>query len=380
MCCGTMKIMAHKTNLILLFGGKSTEHEVSVRSARSVSHALDPKKYTVIPVGITKEGKWIQGKSVAKTLESGNVVEKTIDETTILPDPTVGTLVSLNKKQGITGGEVVNVVFPVLHGSYGEDGTIQGLLELANIPYIGCGVLASALGMDKVKQKEVLRQYGVPVVPYVWFGTHTWKEKKETVLNIINTTFRGIYPLYVKPPNSGSSVGITKAHNEKELIAGIENASLYDTKILIEQGMEGTSEIEVSVLGNYEPKASVCGEILPKAEFYDYDAKYVRNDTDLKIPADLSDELSTKVRNIACDAFMAIDGAGMARVDFFVNKKTGQIWVNELNTIPGFTEISMYPKLWEHSGVSYTELVDTLVSLALETWKEKQTVKRSSLT
>jgi D-alanine-D-alanine ligase len=369
--------MAHKINLILLLGGRSTEHEVSVRSARSIYNALDPKKYTVIPVGITKEGRWIQGGSVLKTLQSGEVVKKTTDTTTILPDPTVGTLISLNGKNGITGGEVVNVVFPVLHGSYGEDGTIQGLLELANIPYIGCGVLASAIGMDKVKQKEVLRQYGIPIVPYLWFGTHTWKKNKEMLLAAIASTFKGIYPLFVKPPNSGSSVGVSKAHNEKELIKGIDDASQYDTKVLIEQGIEGASEIEVSVLGNHEPKASVCGEILPVAEFYDYDAKYVRNDTGLQIPAEMPEELSTKVRQIACDAFMAIDGAGMARVDFFVNKKTGQIWVNELNTIPGFTDISMYPKLWEHSGVGYVELVDTLISLALETWKEKQSVKRS---
>jgi D-alanine-D-alanine ligase len=372
--------MAQKINLILLLGGRSTEHEVSVRSARSIYNALDPKKYSVIPVGITKEGRWMQGADVTKTLKSGGIVQKTNDAATILPDPTVGTLVSLNTKRGMTRGEAVNVVFPVLHGSYGEDGTIQGLLELANIPYIGCGVLASAIGMDKVKQKEVFRQYGIPVVPYLWFGTHTWKDQKDMLLKAIASTFHGTYPLFVKPPNSGSSVGITKAHNEKELIRGIDAASSYDTKVMIEQGIEGASEIEVSVLGNHTPKASVCGEIIPKAEFYDYDAKYVRDDTELRIPAELSEELSTKVRQIASDAFMAIDGAGMARVDFFVNKKTGQIWVNELNTIPGFTDISMYPKLWEYSGIPYTELVDTLISLALETWKEKQTVKRSSLT
>lgn len=369
--------MAHKTNLILLFGGRSTEHEVSVKSARSIYNALDPKKYTVIPVGITKEGRWIQGESVVKTLKSGGSVVKTDNAATILPDPTVNTLMSLNGKQGIKSGETVNIVFPVLHGSYGEDGTIQGLLELANIPYVGCGVLSSALGMDKVKQKEVFRQYGIPVVPYLWFGVHTWKRDKEMLLKAIASTFHGTYPLFVKPPNSGSSVGVTKAHNEKELIEGITLASLYDVKVLIEQGMEGISEIEVSVLGNHEPKASVCGEMIPKNEFYDYEAKYIRNDTELKIPSIMPEELATKIRQIACDAFMAIDGAGMARVDFFVNKTTGQIWVSEVNTIPGFTDISMYPKLWEYSGIGYTELVDMLVSLGMETWKEKQTIKRS---
>jgi len=369
--------MAHKINLILLLGGRSTEHEVSVKSARSIYNALDPKKYNVIPVGITKEGRWIQGESVTKTLMSGEAVVKTDNAATILPDPTVNTLVSLNGKRGIQSGESVHIIFPVLHGSYGEDGTIQGLLELANIPYVGCGVLSSALGMDKVKQKEIFRQYGIPVVPYLWFGVHTWKRDRNMLRNAIASTFHGIYPLFVKPPNSGSSVGVSKAHNEKELIKGIDAAFMYDTKVLIEQGMEGVSEIEVSVLGNHEPKASVCGEIIPKAEFYDYDAKYVRKDTDVRIPADLPPELSTKVRQMACDAFMALDGAGMARVDFFVNKTTGQIWVSEVNTIPGFTEISMYPKLWEYSGVGYTELVDTLVSLGIESWKEKQTIKRS---
>jgi len=367
--------MAGLINLILLFGGKSTEHEVSIRSARSIYNALDPKKYHVTLVGITKRGTWVRGKEVEKILTSGSVVGELPGKTTILPDPTVGKLVSLNtSKNTAISNETINVVFPVLHGQFGEDGTIQGLLELANIPYVGCGVLSSALGMDKVKQKEVLRQYGIPIVDFLYFRKSVWEKKRQAVLDAISNHFHGVYPLFVKPPNNGSSVGIKKAHNEKELIQGIEEAKKFDVKILIEKGMEGTSEIEVSVLGNDEPKASVCGEIIPTAEFYDYDAKYTRDDTKLVIPAGLTKELSDKVRSIACDTFIALDGSGMARVDFFVNKKTNEVWVNELNSIPGFTSISMYPKLWEYSGIPYPKLVDELVSLAVERWKEKQDI------
>jgi D-alanine-D-alanine ligase len=366
--------MARKINLILLFGGKSTEHEVSVRSARSIYQALSPSIYTVTPVGITKQGAWVRGDSVNKVLESGVRIDEVKEKTTLLPDPTVKSLLSLAGRKPLKDKEHINVIFPVLHGQYGEDGTMQGLFELANIPYVGCGVLASALGMDKVKQKEVLRQYGIPVVDFLYFKTVTWEKKQKKVLEAIANHFNHYFPLFIKPPNSGSSVGVTKAHNEEELIAGINLAKQYDLKVLIEKGMEGCQEIEVSVLGNDEPKASVCGEILPKAEFYDYDAKYVREDTELQIPAKLDEALSDKVRAMACNAFLALDGSGMARVDFFVNKQTQGVWVNELNTIPGFTSISMYPKLWEYSGLTYPRLVDALVKLAIERWKQKQTI------
>jgi len=372
--------MAGKINVILLFGGKSTEHEVSVRSARSIHNALDKNKYHVIPVGITKNGSWVRGEEVLHVLKSGSQIRQLSGRTTILPDPNLRQLVNLSGSKAVIpqgDGEDINVVFPVLHGTYGEDGTIQGLLELANIAYVGCNVLSSALGMDKVKQKEIFRQYGIPVVNFLWFKKSVWKSKKNEVLDAIERHFKENYPLFIKPPNNGSSVGITKAHDKKELISGIEVATKYDSKILVEQGMEGTSEIEVSVLGNDDPVASACGEVIPKAEFYDYDAKYIRDDTELNIPADLKPELSDKVRRIACDAFLAMDGSGMARADFFVNKNSNEVWLNELNTIPGFTPISMYPKLWEYSGIPYNKLVDRLIRLGIERWKEKQEIRTS---
>jgi D-alanine-D-alanine ligase len=369
--------MHSKINVLIIFGGKSTEHEVSVRSARSIYNALDPEKYRVIPVGIAKNGAWVKGETVQKVLESGSRIEEIADRTAILPDPNSRQLVNLshNLPAGKSGN--IDVVFPVLHGPLGEDGTIQGLLELANLPYVGCGVLASALGMDKVLQKEIMIQNQIPVVDYYWFTKSAWQKNQPEILANIKTRFKDKFPLFVKPPNSGSSVGVSKVRSQNELIKAIDTASLYDRKILVEQGIEGAREIETSVLGNDNPEVSVCGEIRPKAEFYDYDAKYTRDDTDLVIPADLTPELSHKVRDIARRAFLAIDGAGMVRADFFVNSKTGRVWLNELNTIPGFTSISMYPKLWEKSGVTFTELVDRLITLARERWQEKQKLKTS---
>jgi len=365
-----------KITVILEFGGKSTEHEVSIRSAKSIYDALDKKKYNVVLIGITKKGTWVGGDAAFKAIQSGNKLMDGKSNNILLPDPTSPRLVKSNLAK-ISKTNSLQVVFPVLHGPMGEDGTIQGLLEMANIAYVGCGVLSSALGMDKVKQKEIMQQYKIPVVEYFWFKKNEWEIDSKTVMDKVEKRFKNFYPLFVKPANSGSSVGINKAHNRKELKDDIGEALEYDIKILVEKGIEGASEIETSVLGNDDPVVSECGEIIPREEFYSYDAKYILDNTQLIIPAKLSKKLSKKVRETARRAFMAIDGSGMARADFFVNKKTGRVWLNELNTIPGFTSISMYPKLWEYSGVSYKELVDRLIGLAIERWKSKQKIKTS---
>jgi D-alanine-D-alanine ligase len=363
-----------KTDVILVFGGKSTEHEVSIRSAKSVYDALDKNRYNVIPVGITKKGAWIGGEMALKSLMTGSSLLSGKSNNIMLPDPTSRYLQKQDKPD-LAGSRPVQVVFPVLHGLYGEDGTIQGLFELANIAYVGCGVLSSALGMDKVKQKEIMRLNKIPVVKYIYFYQKNWSHDAKDVISKTDKYFKREYPLFVKPANSGSSVGITKVHNAGELEEGLAEAFLYDWKVLIEKGMEGKSEIETSVLGNDNPEVSVCGEVVPEEEFYSYEAKYILDNTKLLIPADISKELSDKIRNIARQAYIAIEGAGMARADFFADKKTNQVWLNELNTIPGFTSISMYPKLWEYSGLPYNKLVDKLIELALEKWQEKQKLK-----
>jgi len=364
-----------KITVILIFGGKSTEHEVSIKSAKSIYESLDKNKYNPVLIGITKKGSWIGGKQAEKALKTGSKLQDGKSNNLLLPDPTSPHLIKSNID--LISDENPKVVFPVLHGLMGEDGTLQGLLEMANIAYVGCGVLASALGMDKVKQKEIMKQYDIKVVEYLWFKKTEWKKNKKSVLKSINEKFNNKYPLFVKPANSGSSVGVYKAHNRKELEIYVKTAMNFDQKILIEKGMEGVSEIEVSILGNNEPIVSVCGEIIPQEEFYSYEAKYLLNNTVLQIPAQIDKKLSSKIQDIARRAFLAIDGSGMSRADFFVNRKSKEVWLNELNTIPGFTSISMYPKLWEYSGISYKKLVDILIELALERWKNKQSIKTS---
>jgi D-alanine-D-alanine ligase len=354
----------------VIFGGRSGEHEVSLVSATSVIQALDKEKYEVVPIGITKEGRWISSQEALHLLKSGAVISQEL-ERFLVPEPTRQALVSLN-------GEVhpdmkLDVVFPVVHGTYGEDGTLQGLLELANIPYVGAGVLGSALGMDKIIQKQLYQQAGLPVVKYVWFLSKRWKSDPRGVVATVEKSLR--YPVFVKPANTGSSVGITKAHNRKELGQGLALATEYDRKVIVEQGVKNAREIEVSVLGNDDPIASVPGEIVPSNEFYDYDAKYVDGKSAAIIPADLPSSVVRKLQHLAVKAFTALDAAGMARVDFFVVKKTNRIFLNEINTIPGFTAISMYPKLWEASGISYSDLLDRLITLAMERHAEKRTLR-----
>jgi D-alanine-D-alanine ligase len=358
----------------VVFGGRSGEHEISLRSADSIIRALDPAKYECVPIAITRSGKWLTS-SDATLLLPGAVIEAADTHVAILGDPTETGLQQLGGTEGSERGPErgpergLDVVFPVLHGTFGEDGTIQGLLEMAGIPYVGCGVLASAAGMDKVIMKHLFREAGLPIVEFTSFLRTKFEEDAEAVLDQV--VDRVGFPCFAKPANLGSSVGISKAKDRKSLSEGIVLASRFDRKVIVEQGVDAR-EIEVSVLGNDSPEASLPGEIIPQtAEFYDYKAKYLDdNGARLEIPAKLPPAIVNELQDLAVRAFKAIDGSGLARVDFFLLKESGKILVNEINTMPGFTSISMYPKLWEASGVDYAELVDRLIALAIERHKE----------
>ncbi len=313
----------------MIYGGRTGEHEVSVRSAKSVLAGLDPERYETVEYFIDKEGKWNPGP--------------------ILPEP--------NTHPGI------DVVFPVLHGTFGEDGTVQGLLELADLAYVGAGVLASAVGMDKEMMKRVCRERMLPIVEYV---TAT----RETA-NIVDTCKRLPYPVFVKPANLGSSVGISKAHNDQELETAFALAAKFDRKIIVERAIVGR-ELECSVLGNQDPIASLPCEILPSREFYDYEDKYLLNKAETKLPADLPADRTAELQRLAVECYRAVECEGMARVDFFLEAETNRLYINEINTIPGFTSISMYPKMWEYSGIGFAELLDRLIALALERHRAKK--------
>ncbi len=332
--------------------------------------ALDKEKYEVVPIGIAPTGKWLSSSEVLHLLKEKQSIELE-PEQMLVPDPRKQSLVAIN--EGGSVSKSLDVIFPVVHGTYGEDGSLQGLLELADIPYVGAGVLGSAVGMDKVIQKELLRQAHIPVTPCIWFVFEKYQTQRKKIIAEIERKLQ--YPLFVKPANSGSSIGINKAHNRKELLAFIEVAAQFDRKILVEQGVKNAREIECSVLGNENPIASVLGEIVPSNEFYDYDAKYVDGKSAAIIPAKLPKAVVRKVQQYALAAFRALECAGMARVDFLVNGKTHRIFLNEINTIPGFTSISMYPKLWQASGVSYSALLDKLIHLAIERHEVKKKLK-----
>lgn len=356
-----------KKRVAVIFGGRSGEHRVSLFSAASVMEALDREKYEVIPVAITQEGRWFLGLEPQKLL-AGEPPEAAGRPVVPVADPTCGGLAPL--KEGCAdAGELVavDVAFPVLHGTFGEDGTVQGLLELAGIPYIGSGVLASAAGMDKVMMKTVFAQHGLPHARFISFLRRVWEKDREAVLREAESLG---YPLFVKPANLGSSVGVSKARDRRELAEAIELAAAYDRKVIVEEFVDAR-EVEVSVLGNDEPVASLPGEVIPLNEFYDYEAKYTEGRSRLVIPVDLPEETTAKLQEYAVRAFKALDCAGMARVDFFLRKKDGAVLINEINTIPGFTRFSMYPKLWEASGITYPELLDRLIELALERHAEK---------
>jgi len=362
-----------KIRVGILFGGRSGEHEVSLVSAQGIMQAIDKDKYEVVPIGITKEGRWIAGGDPMKELRAAANMPPALTvagEEAEEPQTVLAPLEPSRTALTISHAPLeLDVIFPVLHGPYGEDGTVQGFLELTGLPYVGAGVTASAVGMDKAVAKDVFRAHGLPVLPYRVVLRKTWERDPAQVIAECEATFR--YPMFTKPANLGSSVGVTKAHNRDELQSGLEEAARYDRKLIVEQGIEAR-EIEVSVLGNDDPIASVPGEIIPSREFYSYAAKYIDDASELLIPAPISEEQTEQVRRFALEAYTALDCAGMARVDFLMDKTTGDVWVNEVNTIPGFTPISMYPKLWEATGIGYTELIDRLIQLALERHADKE--------
>ena len=368
-----------KLRIGVLFGGRSTEHEVSILSAQSIISAMDPQRFEAVPLYIDRQGRWLVGDSL-KRLVSDSAARKYVY---LPPDPTQHSLVAA--QNGVAGSREImttasgggqgaglpplDVVFPVFHGLNGEDGTIQGVLELANIPYVGAGVLGSALGLDKIYMKRAFAAAGLPTVEYVSVTRRHYEQDPDAFIALVEERLG--YPCFSKFANSGSSVGTTKAHNRDELINGLRLASGFDRKLLVERAIDAR-ELEVSALGNDEPEASVVGEVVPAHEFYDYDAKYLDEASKLLIPAPIEDDVADEVRAMAIKAFLAVDAAGMARVDFFLERSTGRIVINELNTIPGFTRISMYPKLWEASGLPYPKLIERLVELAIERFNDKQ--------
>ncbi len=353
----------------VIFGGRSGEHEVSLSSARSVMAAMDREKYEVIPIGITKEGRWIAGGDPMAALQAEQA-EGASYHTALLGDPTQKGLIPLAALEQERKDSVdVDVIFPVLHGPYGEDGTVQGLLELANVPYVGAGVLGSVLGMDKAAMKDVFKAHNLPIVAHRVYKRRDLDRNQAAVEDDIERELG--YPCFVKPANLGSSVGVSKVRDRTELGPALRLAAAYDRKIIVEEAVNAR-EIECSVLGNDEPIASVLGEIIPCNEFYDYEAKYIDDRSELVIPADLPKDVAQRIRDIALRAFLAVDCAGMARVDFLVDRDTLEVYLNELNTIPGFTPISMYPKLWEASGIPYPELIDRLIALAIERYEDKK--------
>ena len=346
----------------VIFGGQSGEHDVSLASARSVMAVLRQTGRQVVPIGITRQGRW---------LLHGNPYA-VLSDVALHPDSAIAESVSADLGAGrelvpgATGEDFppVDVVFPILHGPHGEDGTVQGLLELAGVPYVGCGVLASSLSMDKIACKDVLAAHGLPVAPSEAVMRSQWEWTPDRVIADIEASLG--YPLFVKPANLGSSIGVSKAGNRAELTRAITEAAQYDRRILVEHAVHSPREIECAVLGNDDPIASVPGEVRPSNDFYDYAAKYIDGKSKLLIPAPLPPAVAARVRELAVAAFRAVDGAGLARVDFLLSDETGELYISELNTLPGFTTISMYPKLWEASGLSYGDLVERLIELALE--------------
>lgn len=365
-----------KLRIGVVFGGRSGEHEVSVASAKAIMENLDRSKYDVVPIGITRAGNWLLGTEPARLLEQGKEVQPLTDAdgqatTTVAltGDPTVRRLVPLQENTHLNEDASLDVIFPVLHGTYGEDGTLQGLLEMANLPYVGNGVLGSALGMDKEKMKMIFQSAGLPIVDYLVYRRNQWERDPTSILDAIEERLG--YPNFVKPANLGSSVGINKAHDRAELEHALNVAAEYDRKIVIEHAIN-CRELECAVLGNDEPLASVVGEPIPSNEFYDYNAKYIDNKSQTIIPADIPQHVAETVRRLSLQAFQALDLSGLARIDFFLEKESGKIYINEVNTLPGFTEISMYAKLWIASGVPYATLLDRLIELAVERYADRQ--------
>ena len=378
----------HKLRVGVIFGGRSGEHEVSLASATSVIKALDPAKYEIIPIAIAKSGRWSVGEELLQRLKAHQEGTPALLDT----DPADHGLYVRDGNGAFLRTLSLDVIFPVLHGPFGEDGTIQGLFELMDIPYVGCGVLGSAMAMDKIIQKHICRQQGIPTVDFLWFRDVDWRENGQAPLrptlpdqlanrskkDIVSTLMERLgLPVFIKPPNLGSSLGINKAHNEREIYNAIEDALQYDRKVLVEKAVPHPREIELSVLGNEHPRVSVACEIFPSNEFYDYDAKYVDGKSAAVIPADLSPAQLQALQDTAVRAYIASEIEGMARADFLMERDTGTFYLSELNTIPGFTRISMYPKMWEASGLSYSDLLDELITLALQRQKRRRTLRTS---
>jgi D-alanine-D-alanine ligase len=367
--------MTDKIKLGIILGGRSGEHEVSLMSSRSVLSVLDKDKYEITQIGIDHEGKWWSGEDVIGVMEKGST--EGLFRVFLLPEPGKSVLYKRTAEKGtetIAPLVELDVVFPVLHGTFGEDGTLQGFFEMADIAYVGAGVVGSSVGMDKSVFKDVMRANDIPITEWV---TCTRKDIEKDIDAIIDKAEAiTAYPMFVKPANLGSSVGISKVKNRSDLHEGLMGAARYDRRILVERGVNAR-EIEVSVLGNEDAKVSTPGEIVPSDEFYSYNAKYVDGKSELKIPAPIPDELIWEVKRLAIKTYKAIDCAGMARVDFLLDKDTNELYINEVNTLPGFTSISMYPKLWDVSGLQYPALIDKLIELALERKNERNKSKRT---
>lgn len=366
-----------KIRVGIIFGGKSGEHEISLASAQGVARAIDKDKYDVVLIGVTKEGRWITGANALGQLaalsptpllapesaSANGAVSMPIQSAELVPTATTTSPLTM-----------IDVAFPLVHGPFGEDGTIQGLLELADIPYVGAGVAASAVGMDKALMKAVFRAHNLPILDWLVVLRRNWNAQPDDTIYRVESVLG--YPCFVKPANLGSSVGVTKVRQREELVRALDLAAQYDRKLIVERAARNAREIECSVLGNDDPIASVPGEVIPRREFYDYAAKYAGDSgTELVVPASLSPELARMVQEMALRAFTAIDACGMARVDFFLERETNKLWVNEINTIPGFTSVSMYPRMWQATGLGYTELIDRLIQLALERHADKRTSK-----
>lgn len=353
--------------VVVIYGGKSAEHDISILTAGSIIKEIYFEYYDVQPVYITKEGTWLKGEALKAPVAFDQALRLTegLEARFATVEGEVSTGIRIQPSD-IAGSDTV--VFPILHGPNGEDGTIQGLFEILDLPYVGCGVLASANGMDKIASKHLFQQAGIPQVPFVPFVKADFKKSPEAIYNRIEGTLR--YPVFVKPANMGSSVGVSKATNREELTTAIEEALKYDRRIVVEQGIDAR-EVEVAVLGNDEVNTSVVGEVVKQAGFYDYNEKYINNTTTLQIPAAIPEEVSAKIREYAETAFRAIDGSGLTRCDFFLTE-TQEVFINEVNTMPGFTQFSMYPKLWEAMGISYKDLVEELIRLALKRYNDRQ--------
>jgi D-alanine-D-alanine ligase len=385
-----------KLRVGVIYGGRSGEHEVSLASAASIIRHLDRTRYEPVPIRIEKDGRWTLADKVPTAISAADVIQHARAEAArplrpgreayLIAHPGDETVMTIERRDGTTSlvdqgtsavvtGLGLDVIFPVLHGPYGEDGTVQGLLELANVPYVGAGVLGSAVGMDKAVMKTLFAARGLPIVRHLVVLRREWERAPGDFTARVVEGLK--YPVFVKPANLGSSVGISKAKSDDELDRAIAVALEFDRKAVIEAGVPNAREIECAVLGNDDPQASIAGEIIPSREFYDYEAKYLDEGSRQLIPAPLSDFQMAEFRRLAIEAFRAVDAAGMARVDFLLDDQTAQIFVNEVNTIPGFTTISMYPKLWEASGLAYPDLVDRLINLALERHAEKQRLRTS---